>query len=200
MNRKKALLILISLCVCLFTVSAASAYTRPSVSGSFSGSLCFPTASYLQQYPGDDSASTPVARTLYSYSVDVIPANLGFTFDSGSSLDLGVGASVIGMSKSLPYGKSILRAYNGFGANVCVAYHFDSNFSLEALYRYLRCSFKGTRQYFVSMDFGVSPCLFFGDSIGIKTPVTVSWKADAVTVSVGVGIEVSYPSKGRNSK
>ena len=107
--------------VCIITVLAfavaglwASIATRPSATVWFGAVFCHPTADYLKEYPGDPSVETPPVRTSQTLGFDLEVLNLAVVLDeeADSAIQLGMGLTYLNVTKSLPFGSSILKPYN----------------------------------------------------------------------------------------
>lgn len=198
MGKKAACLFLIL--VLALTGLWASFATRPSVSAYFGAVFCHPTADYLKEYPGDPSAETPPLRTSQSFGFDLDLLNLAYVFDGeqGSSVQLGVGLTYLNVTKSLPYGLSILKPYYGVGFLADICWRINEMFDLGGRYRYLTCRFTGTETRFLVQEFELVPAFRFASvkalDFFVSVPLTVSWKADAISIRTSVALTFSVDS------
>ena len=192
-----SVMILIVVCCAL----CASIATRPSVSAWFGAVFCHPTADYLKEYPGDPSVKTPSFRTSRSFGFDFELLNLTCVLDSdkNSAIQLGVGLTYLSVSESLPFGRSVLKPYNSFGVLFDLNWRINSRFDMGFRYRFLPCRFTGTQARFTAMDFELVPALRLFSVSSMDTylavPVTVSWKADAISVRTSLALTLSWDSR-----
>lgn len=199
MIRKRFLAVL-----ALFLISVqlgfAAVATRPSLSVRLGGSFCHPTADYLKEYPGNPNIEMPSFRTSRLLSLDLEFLDLSFTLGQGkdSAIQVGFGVSYLNVSKSIAYGRSILKPYNGFGAMGNLTWRINRNFDLSFRYRFFQCFFSGSSARFVAHDFELSPYYRFADLDSVKffvgTPVSLFWKADSISVNASVCFLVSVDS------
>ena len=193
--------------VCIITILViavggvfASVATRPSVSAWFGAVFCHPTADYLKEYPGDSSVETPFFRTSQTFGFDFEMLNLAVVLDgeSGSAIQMGVGLTYLNVSKSLPFGSSILKPYSSLGFLVDINWRINSRFDLGFKYRFLPCRFTGTQTRFLAMDFELVPAFrvlsVSAADIFISIPVTASLKADAVSIRTSLALCLSFDS------
>lgn len=174
---------------------------RLGISSYAGGAFCIPTSSYLATYPGNESVKMPAFRTSGSFGVDLEILQFRFGREA-SAFFFGLGASYVGVSKSLAYGASVLRPYNGVGAFGQLGCTFNQLFSLSFLFRLLYCWFPKVKQVFIMYDFEVVPTFELG-SLGpvdlyVVVPITTSIKSDAVTLrlSCGFKLDVSFYKLG----
>lgn len=193
--------------VCIITILViavggvfASVATRPSVSAWFGAVFCHPTADYLKEYPGDSSVETPFFRTSQTFGFDFEMLNLAVVLDgeSGSAIQMGVGLTYLNVSKSLPFGSSILKPYSSLGFLVDINWRINSRLDLGFRYRFLPCRFTGTQTRFLAMDFELVPAFrvlsVSAADIFISIPVTASLKADAVSIRTSLALCLSFDS------
>lgn len=194
--------------VCIITILVlavagvfASFATRPSVSVWFGAVFCHPTADYLKEYPGDPTVETPPIRTSQAFGFDLEMLNLAFVLDeeSESAIQVGVGLSYLNVSKSLPFGSSILKPYRSLGFLVDIDWKINSRFDLGFRYRFLPCRFTKTQTRFLAMDFELVPAFRIISAsamdISVAMPVTVSWKADAVSLRTSLALSLAFDSR-----
>lgn len=204
MGKKAACVILIL----FFAVSGlwASFATRPSASAYFGAVFCHPTADYLKEYPGDPSAETPSFRTSRSFGFDLELLNLAFVFDGeqNGAVQVGAGLSYVNVSESLPYGMSILKPYFGIGFLADIGWRINGRFDLGFRYRFLTCRFSGTETRFIAQEFELVPAFRFCSAksmdLYVSMPLTVSWKADAISLRTSVALTVSLDSVRMTSR
>lgn len=198
MRHVRPVLIVILLLICCGT-AAASFGLRPYASAWFGASLCHGTADYLQKYPGDDSIRTPFFRTSYDFGFDAQLLEAVVSVGEKGAVTFGVGASYLNVSQSLAYGRSILKPYSGFGICVDAGYRFNSNFDVMLKYRRLYCSYTGTFANFIVQDLEVAPGYAVvtpgAFDICLSLPVTMSFKADAVSLRFGVSVLVAFDTR-----
>ena len=198
MRKSKLILILILLFICLGSAFASFGF-HPYVSGWFGASLCHPTAEYLQKSAGDGQNETPFFRTSSSFGFDIQLLEAMITFDCGNAVSFGAGFSYLNVSESLPYGRSILKPYSGYGFSFDAGYHFNSSFDLNLKYRYLYCSFTGSFSRLIVQDIELAPSyVIFSPGafdISISLPLTMSFQADSVSFRAGLSILVALDSR-----
>ena len=199
MTRKRFLLVIALLLIAMQFGFAAVA-TRPSLSVRLGGSFCHPTADYLKEYPGNPNIEMPKFRTSRLLSLDLEFLNIAFTLgsDKDSAIQVGFGVSYLNVSKSVAYGRSILKPYNGFGAMGNLTWRINRYFDLGFRYRFFQCFFSGSSARFVAHEFELSPYYRFADLDSVKlfvgTPVSLFWKADSINVNAAVCFLVSVDS------
>lgn len=203
MVRKRILTVFALLLVTVFVAAQfgfAAVATRPSVSVRFGGSFCHPTADYLKEYPGDPSVKMPVFRTSRLLSLDLEFLNIAVTLDpdNESAIQFGFGVSYLNVSRSIAFGISTLKPYNGFGAMGDLTWRINKNFDLSFRYKFFQCFFSGSSARFVAHEFELSPYYRFADLDSLKlfvgTPVSLFWKADSVSINAAVCFLVSVDS------
>ena len=178
----------------------ASFVTRPSASAYFGAVFCHPTADYLKEYPGDPSAETPPFRTSQSFGFDLDVLNLAFVFEGekDSSVQIGLGLTYLNVTKSLPYGLSILKPYYGVGFLADIGWRIGGRLDLGFRYRYLTCRFTDTETRFLVQEFELVPAFRFASvkalDFFVSMPLTLSWKADAVSLRTSVALTFSVDS------
>lgn len=191
-------LVLIMLFVCISGASASFG-VRPYISGWYGVNLCHPTADYLEKYPGDEYVRTPFFRTSSTFAVDAQLLEAAFSLGNGGDISFGAGFSYVNVTQSKPWGRSILKPYNGLGVSFDIAYRFSGGFGLAVKYRYLFCSFTGTSAGFIAHDFEMAPAYTvvapWAFDIAVTLPVTVSLKADAVSMRAGIGVLIAFDSR-----
>ena len=199
MEKKRVLFVIVLLVVATHLTFAAIA-TRPSFSIGYGGAFCHPTANYLKQYPGNPDVETPYFRTSGAFSLDVEALNVAYVFSdqNRTAIQLGFGFSYLSVSRSIAFGVSILKPYNGYG------FHFDLDWrivpvlDLHLRYRLFHCSFAGSSQRFLAHQFEVAPYYRFtthkaiGFSVGL--PVALIWRADSVSLQVSASFSVDIDS------
>jgi hypothetical protein len=199
MMRKRFLAVL-ALIVIAVQLGFAAVATRPSLSVRLGGSFCHPTADYLKEYPGNPNIEMPKFRTSRLLSLDLEFLNLAFTLgpDKESAIQVGFGVSYLNVSKSIAYGRSILKPYNGFGAMANLTWRINRSFDLSFRYRFFQCFFSESSARFIAHEFELSPYYRFADLDSVKlfvgTPVSLFWKADSVSVNAAVCFLVSVDS------
>lgn len=82
--------------------------------------LCFPTESYLLEYPGDPSVEMPIERTSFGFEASLYPFGLSF-----GRFRIGLGVSYRFVSQSLAFGISRLKSYGGLGVSVSLGFGFS---------------------------------------------------------------------------
>lgn len=198
MRHLRPVLITILLLICCGTASASFGL-RPYASAWFGVSLCHGTADYLQKYPGDGSIRTPFFRTSYDFGFDANLLEAVFSVGEEGAVTFGGGATYLNVSRSLAYGRSMLKPYSGFGFCVDAGYRFNPRFDVMLKYRRLYCSYTGTFASFIVQDFEVVPSYAVvtpgAFDISVTLPVTVSYKADAVSFRFGIGVLVSFDTR-----
>ena len=197
---RKRILSVIALLVIVVGLGFAAVATRPSLSVRFGGSFCHPTADYLKVYPGDPSVEMPSFRTSRLLSLDLEFLNISITLgnDNDSAIQFGFGVSYLNVSKSIAYGISVLKPYNGFGAMANTTWRINRNFDLGFRYRFYQCFFTGSSARFIAHEFELSPYYRFADLDSVKlfvgAPVSLLWKADSVSINAAVCLLVSVDS------
>ncbi len=200
MKRNRFFLISILLFLSVACVFGSMA-TRPNISASFGGVFCHPTADYLGSYPGNSDVETPPFRTSYSYGFDFRLFDISYIFDEsvGNAVNLDAGFSIVNVSQSLPFGISVLKPYSGMGLMAGIGYSFNPMWSVDLRYRFLNCKFKGTSSKFIAHEIELSPSMRFY-SVGaldfrVDIPVTMSIKADAVSIRTSIQLTLLIDSK-----
>ena len=194
--------------VCIITILVfaasgvfASFATRPSATVWFGAVFCHPTADYLKEYPGDPSVETPPFRTSQTFGFDLEMLNLAVVLDeeADSAIQLGMGLTYLNVTKSLPYGLSILKPYFGVGFLADLNWRINNRLDLGFRYRFLTCRFKGTETRFVVQEFELVPAFRFASfkamDFFVSMPVTASWKADAISLRTSVALTFSLDSR-----
>ena len=197
MRHTRTVLITILLLVCGGTVFASFGM-RPYVSAWFGASLCHGTAQYMQKYPGDESTGTPFFRTSYDFGFDAQLLEAVVSVGEEGAITFGAGASYLNVSQSLAYGRSILKPYSGFGFCADLGYRFKK-FDINLKYRYLYCSYTGTFASFIVQDFEIVPGYAVVSpltmDICVSLPLTVSYKADALSFRAGISVLIAIDSR-----
>ena len=198
MKRIRIVLITIMLLVCCGTAFADFGM-RPYASAWFGASLCHGTAEYMQKYPGDDSTGTPFFRTSYDFGFDVQLLEAVISVGKEGAVTFGAGGSYLNVSQSLAYGRSILKPYSGLGFCADLGCRFSSRFDVNLKYRYLYCSYTGTFASFIVQDLEIVPSYAvvspWALDICVSLPLTVSFKADAISFRAGIGVQIAIDSR-----
>lgn len=172
---------------------------RPYVSGWFGASLCHPTAEYLEKSAGNGENGTPFFRTSSSFGFDIQLLEAMISFDGGNAVSFGAGFSYLNVSESLPYGRSILKPYSGYGFSFDAGYHFNSSFNLNLKYRYLYCAFSGSFSKLIVQDIELAPSYVFVSpgaiDLSVSIPLTLSFKADSVSFRAGLSVLIALDSR-----
>ena len=206
MEKRRVFVILLLLALSTQLAFAAIA-TRPSISISYGGSFCHPTAEYLKQYPGNSNMETPYFRTSGTFKLDAEFLNIAFIFgeQNTKAVQVGLGFSYMNVSRSLAFGSSVLKPYNGFGILADLDWRIDRRWDLCFKYRFYSCQFSKSPARFVAHQFEIAPyfrCADFeavGFSVGM--PVALSWKADSLSLQVSLSFSVDLDSlKMRRAK
>ena len=204
MGKTRRLLIVLVLLMSASCAFASLAY-RPSVTAWFGGVFCHPEADYLKEYPGDETVEMPKFRTSCSFGFDVKLVDISWAFGKGDkgSVQIGCGISYMGVSRSLAYGISILKPYSALGTVVDLTVNFSRRLGVDLKYRYLKCHFTGTEQSFIAHDFEVSPTYRFINeafTLGVALPVSLTWKADALSLRTSVAVVIGFDTLGLGSE
>lgn len=196
----KVLTLLLVTAVVAVQSGFAAVATRPSLSVRLGASFCHPTADYLKEYPGNPNVEMPSFRTSRLLSLDLDFLNISFTLgeDNGSAIQIGFGVSYLNVSRSIAYGISTLKPYNGFGAMGNLTWRINESFDLSFRYKFYQCFFTGSSARFVAHEFELSPYYRFADLDSLKlfvgTPVSLFWKADSLSINAAVCFLVSVDS------
>lgn len=148
---------------------------------------------------------TPAFRTSRAFGFDLELLNLSFGFDGKreSAIQFGIGLTYVNVSKSLPYGLSILKPYHGLGFLANVNWRINRYFDLGFRYRFLPCRFTETETRFLVQDFELVPACRMVSlkalDLYVSMPLTASWKADAISFRTSVALTLSLDS-GRMAK
>ena len=201
-RRSKDILVLVAL---LF-ISVSSAWSgvsfdsRPGITASFGGAFTIPAEDYLSQYPGDSSVKMPPVRTSYGYNVDlkIVDVGLGSNADS-RGVHIGLGVSFVGISRSLAFGASVLRAYHGVGAFLALNASFDF-FDLSSAAKLFICEFRETKASFVAGELEITPNIPLVTSksarLSLATPMALFIKADSLVLRFSCGLRLDYSITG----
>lgn len=190
LSHKKSILIFL---FCLLALPLfAYVDSRPSFSAYGGGAFCIPTSSYLKEYPTSQEVKMPAFRTSGSFGFDLKVLDFRAGDESGT-FSFGAGVSYINVSKSLAYGASQLRPYSGFG--LFLEFGLNTDFlSLNMLLRYLYCHFPTVKQTFTAYEIETIPALhlvsFKNCSLYLIAPITISVKADALTLRLSCGLKI----------
>ncbi len=199
MKRRWSLFFILIILFVTIPGAFASFGMMPYVSGAFGVNLCHPTAEYLENYPGDETIGTPFFRTSSYFSIDAQLLEAAVSFNNGDALVFGGGFSAVSVSQSRPWGRSVLKPYYGLGLSFDMAYRFSCGFSLAARYRYLFCTFTGSLAGFIAQVIELVPAYTItaplAMDIAVTLPLTVSLKADAVSLRAGIGMRIALDSK-----
>ena len=111
--------------------------------------------------------------------------------------------SYLNVSQSLPYGRSILKPYSGFGFSADIGYRLKDRFDIGLKYRYLFCSFTGSFSNLIVQDIElapgyviVSPSAF---DLSVSLPLTLSFKADSVSLRFAICFQLALDSRRTRS-
>ena len=196
----KRLLFLLVLFLAAGQMGFAAIATRPSWSVGIGGSFCHPTADYLSEYPGNSEVETPSFRTSRLLTMDLEFLNIAYAFgqDNESAVRLGFGISYINVSRSIAYGISILKPFNGVGLMADIGWRINSRFDIGFRYRFFQCFFSGSSARFIAHEVEVAPYYTFADlktvQFSVGLPVAVLWKADSVSINASVALSVNIDS------
>lgn len=199
MNTRRVIAIILLMMIAMGGCFAAIA-SRPSVSMSFGGNFCHPTADYLNEYPGDPSVEMPPFRSSLAFGIDGEILNISFLYGRNyqSSLQFGFGLSFIGVTASLPYGISVLKPYWGIGALADIDWRINAKWDLCFKYRFLACRYSESSHHFLAQDFSIVPGYRITNhgilDLSVGIPVTLSWKADAITIRGAVAFTLEIDS------
>ena len=155
----------------------------PSASAEFSFVACFPTEEYL-------SEQSPAAfRSSLAAGVDIAFISIG-----SEHFDFSFGTSLLYVTRSLPSGSSVLRPYAGIGIFTEIDLPIKDIFILLTGIRYIRCSFAPLPDSFMVFEAFAGPSfpLIKSNSLDfrISSPLTLSFKRDAVSLRLGVAFTV----------
>ena len=198
---KGLILSILLLCVCIsFAWAGVSFDSRPGITASFGGAFTIPTEDYLSQYPGDPSVKMPPVRTSYGYNVDlnIVDIGLGSNADS-RRIHIGLGVSFVGVSRSIAFGSSMLKAYHGVGAFLAWTAYFDS-FDISSAAKLFICEFRETKASFIACELEISPNIPLATSnfvrLSIATPISLFIKADSLVLRLSCGLRLDYSITG----
>ncbi len=167
----------------------ATVSSRPFLQLNVGGVLCHPTADYLNTYPGDSSVEMPTFRTSFSFGLDAQLVDIKV-----NSLEFGLGFSYVNVSRSLAYGVSRLKAYNGFGVLLSVGYNITDSFSLSLSGRYMGCRITKSGSRFAAVEAELTPSLTVVSNgsfnMAVCTPLTLSYKADAISLRGSIALRL----------
>ncbi len=201
MKRKRFLSLLVLLLV-VGQMGFAAVATRPSWSVGLGGSFCHPTAEYLTEYPGNPAVAMPSFRTSRLLTMDLEFLNIAFVFgrNNESAVRLGFGISYLNVSKSIAYGISVLKPYNGVGFLADIGWRINSHFDVGVRYRLFQCFHSGSSARFLAHELELAPSYIFADlkavQFSVGLPVAVLWKADSISVNASVSFGVNIDSLG----
>lgn len=198
---KGLILSILLLCICISNAVAGVSFDgRPGIAASFGGAFTIPIEGYLSKYPGDQSVKMPPARTSYCYAVDLKVLDIGFD----SNLDprgvhIGLGVSFVGVSRSIAFGSSVLKAYHGVGAFLVWNASFDS-FDLSTAAKLFICEFRETKASFVAGELEITPNIPLVTSkstrLSLATPMALFIKADSLVLRFSCGLRLDYSIAG----
>lgn len=200
-HSKRILVAMTLLCICMSLAWAkVTLDSRPGVIASFGGAFTIPTEDYLSQYPGDPSVKMPPVRTSYGYNVDlnIVDIGLGSNADS-RRIHIGLGVSFVGVSRSIAFGSSMLKAYHGVGAFLAWTAYFDS-FDLSSAAKLFICEFRETKASFIAGELEITPNIPVVTSnsvrLSIATPISIFIKADSLVLRLSCGLRLDYSITG----
>lgn len=198
---KGLILSILLLCVCIsFAWAGVSFDSRPGITASFGGAFTIPTEDYLSQYPGDPSVKMPPVRTSYGYNVDlnIVDIGLGSNADS-RRIHVGLGVSFVGVSRSIAFGSSVLKAYHGVGAFLAWNASFDS-FDLSTAAKLFICEFRETKASFIAGELEIAPNIPLVTSksvrLSLAIPMALFIKADSLVLRLSCGLRLDYSITG----
>lgn len=200
-HSKRILVAMTLLCICMSLAWAkVTLDSRPGVTASFGGAFTIPTEAYLSQYPGDPSVKMPPLRTSYGYTVDLKVIDIGLDSNADSrGVHVGLGVSFVGVSRSIAFGSSVLKAYHGVGAFLAWTAYFDS-FDLSSAAKLFICEFRETKASFIAGELEITPNIPLATSnfvrLSIATPISLFIKADSLVLRLSCGLRLDYSITG----
>lgn len=200
-HSKRILVAMTLLCICMSLAWAkVSLDSRPGVIASFGGAFTIPTEDYLSQYPGDPSVKMPPLRTSYGYTVDLKVIDIGLDSNVDSrGVHIGLGVSFVGVSRSIAFGSSVLKAYHGVGAFLAWNASFDS-FDLSTAAKLFICEFRETKASFIAGELEIAPNIPLVTSksarLSLATPLGLFIKADSLVLRLSCGLRLDYSIAG----
>lgn len=200
-HSKRILVAMTLLCICMSLAWAkVTLDSRPGVIASFGGAFTIPTEDYLSQYPGDPSVKMPPLRTSYGYTVDLKVIDIGLDSNADSrGVHVGLGVSFVGVSRSIAFGSSVLKAYHGVGAFLAWNASFDS-FDLSTAAKLFICEFRETKASFIAGELEIAPNIPLVTSksvrLSLATPMALFIKADSLVLRLSCGLRLDYSIAG----
>lgn len=200
-HSKRILVAMTLLCICMSLAWAkVTLDSRPGITASFGGAFTIPTEVYLSQYPGDPSVKMPPLRTSYGYTVDLKVIDIGLDSNADSrGVHVGLGVSFVGVSRSIAFGSSVLKAYHGVGAFLAWNASFDS-FDLSTAAKLFICEFRETKASFIAGELEIAPNIPLVTSnfvrLSIATPISLFIKADSLVLRLSCGLRLDYSITG----
>lgn len=200
-HSKRILVAMTLLCICMSLAWAkVTLDSRPGVIASFGGAFTIPTEDYLSQYPGDPSVKMPPLRTSYGYTVDLKVIDIGLDSNADSrGVHVGLGVSFVGVSRSIAFGSSVLKAYHGVGAFLAWNASFDS-FDLSTAAKLFICEFRETKASFIAGELEIAPNIPLVTSksvrLSLATPLGLFIKADSLVLRLSCGLRLDYSIAG----
>lgn len=188
----KKLLVTVLLVIVISSAVFAEITYSPSVYGTVGGAFCHPTANYLKSSQGKE---LPKMRTSWYAGFDAML--LDVVFDN--NWEVGGGFAMQWTSQSLAAGTHVLQPYLGMGLAIQTQNHLKENFYLGLKTRLLFCKFRPYDYKFDTLDLEVLPVLKSLEEknfeIDMVTPITFSFKSDAITTRAGIGFCIKYNIK-----
>lgn len=192
------LLLFLSFCAVASSVFVDS---RPSLNVAFGGAFTIPTASYLKEYPGQSSVEMPPVRTSYGYNFDLRLLSIGLgNEDSSRMVNLGAGVSFTGISRSLAFGSSVLKAYNGAGVFFSLGTAFGTKVNIDLATKFFVFNLKGTSNSFFAGEIETIPSFEIAHSktykLALAIPVSILFKADSLVFRLSCALKFDYSVRG----
>ena len=177
----KKLLVAVLLIICGFQLFAFSILV-PTLDGQVSGDFYHPSV-YKSELP---------YRTSLHVSGDLIALN----FKAGV-FNFGVGGSAGYTTKSLAYGKSIMKAYTAYGPMLGFNWNINNSFALGIKGRLLFCAFRPVGvDRFAVIECELVPRLKFHPAaklnLDVIAPLTYVIRKDGHTLRAGVGVSIGW--------
>lgn len=200
-HSKRILVAMTLLCICMSLAWAkVTLDSRPGITASFGGAFTIPTEDYLSQYPGDPSVKMPPLRTSYGYTVDLKVIDIGLDSNADSrGVHVGLGVSFVGVSRSIAFGSSVLKAYHGVGAFLAWNASFDS-FDLSTAAKLFICEFRETKASFIAGELEIAPNIPLVTSksvrLSLAIPMALFIKADSLVLRLSCGLRLDYSITG----